>query len=183
MKAYTLESLTARVPLGEYRETCVDVEKFLGLCRQCPNYGKIWACPPLSLDPMEIWNRYEILELHAGILTPGENMSMEELMEAFRLEKLRLSRQVLDLERKIPGSLSMAASTCIECSPCLRTLGKPCCHPEQLRYSIEARGGDVGLTMEKYLGHPIQWAKPGEIPPYMTVAAGLLLPGKGKRGD
>ena len=172
---YTLESLIAEIPTREYVKTCVDVEKFLALCASCPNYGKIWACPPLPLDPMEIWQGYETLRLYALVLTPGEGMDMDGLMAAFLQEKTRLSRQVLELEKKIPGSLSMAASTCLSCSPCLRTEGKPCCHPEQLRYSIEALGGDVGLTMEKYLHRPIKWAQNGALPPYMTVVAGLLV--------
>ena len=174
MKPYTLETMTASVPLKEYVDTCVDVNKFLELCKLCPNYGKIWACPPLSLDPMEIWKSYDVLELHARILTPGEDMTQDQLMDAFLQEKILLSKAVLDLEAQTPGSLSMAASTCVMCRPCLREKGKPCCHPEQLRYSIEALGGDVGLTMEKYLDHPIQWIRDGKLPEYLTLVAGLL---------
>lgn len=109
MKQYSLRDLTAQVRVSEYVKTCVDVERFLALCRECPNYGKIWACPPLSEDPMEIWNAYEILELHARILTPGEGMDLRELLEAFKAEKIKLSREVLELEHRIPGSRSMAA--------------------------------------------------------------------------
>lgn len=175
MGDYRVEELLAPVPVGEFLETCVDVKKFEALCRQCPNYGKIWACPPLGEDPLALWREYETLELHARVLIPGESMGEKELMEAFREEKLRLSRKVLNLEKNHPGSRSMAASTCLQCSPCQRVLGRPCLHPEQLRYSIEALGGDVGKLMEVYLHRPIQWIRQGILPPYLTIVAGLLL--------
>ena len=171
---YSIRELTASVPVEEYVRSCVDVEKFLGFCRACSNYGRIWACPPFDFDPMDIWNRYRTLTLYAWILTPDREMTMEELMEAFRTEKQKLSRMVLDLEKTVPGSRSMAASTCIACSPCARAEGKPCRHPEQVRHSIEALGGDVALTMEKYLHTPIRWAENGQLPEYLTLAAGLL---------
>ena len=174
MKPYTLTERFASVPVKEFTASCVDVEKFLGYCRQCRNCGKIWACPPFSFDPMDIWSAYDILELHALVLTPGKDMTMEELMEVFRMEKRELSLKVLAMEKEIPGSLSLAAGTCIECSPCLRTQGKPCCRPEQLRYSIEALGGDVGKLTEEYLKLPIRWISKGQLPDYLTLAAGLL---------
>ena len=166
---YTLESLTVSVPLEEYLSDCVDVEKFLGFCRQCPNYNKIWACTPFAFDPMEIWGAYRTLTLHARVLRPEPGTAMPALMEAFRTEKIRLSRWVLDLEREVPGSLSMAASTCIACTPCARAEGKPCRHPQQVRYSIEALGGDVSLTMEKYLHTPLCWIREGLLTDWMSV--------------
>ena len=171
---YEIRELTASVPVEEYLRTCVDVEKFLGFCRQCGNYEKIWACPPFAFDPMDIWREYKTLHIYAWILTPDREMTMEDLMESFRQEKLRLSRKVLELEETVPGSRSMAASTCIACSPCTRAQGQPCRHPEQVRYSIEALGGDVARTMETYLHTPIPWARDGKLPPYLTLAAGLL---------
>lgn len=173
--SYTVSSRTACVPVPEFLKDCVDVEKFLGYCRQCPNYGAVWACPPLSVDPMQIWNAYDLLELHARVLTPGADMDMNQLMEAFRREKIDLSRQVLELEQRTPGSLSMAAGTCLACRVCARREGKPCRHPEQVRFSIEALGGDVGRITEKYLELPICWMQNGQLPPYLTLVAGLLL--------
>lgn len=174
MENIRVETLTAVVPVSEFTAECVDVPKFLELCRQCPNYGRIWACPPLPVDPMEIWNRYHFLHLYARVLIPRKEMDCQMFLQQFRREKQELSQYVLELEKQTPGSLSMAASTCIACTPCLRTQAKPCCHPEQLRYSIEALGGDVGLVMEKYLHRPLQWIKDGQLPEYLTVAAGLL---------
>ncbi len=173
MENYEVKNLEAEVSVPEYVKTCVDVEKFLGCCAACPNYEKVWACPPFSFDPMEIWNRYQVLKLYARVVIPGKDMNMEGLMQAFQQEKLRLSEELL--KRETSDSLSLAAGTCLACSPCLRTQGKPCCHPEQLRYSIEALGGDVCKTLETYLHLPLQWAQNGQMPEYMTLAAGLLV--------
>ena len=175
MQNYTVSDLETQVSAEEYAASCVDVEKFLGYCRECPNFGKKWACPPLTEDPMEIWHGYRTLKLYARVLTPGAGMTMEELMEVFRDEKIRLSRQVLELEEQFPGSRSMAAGTCLACETCTRIEGKTCRYPEQVRFSLEALGADVGLTMEKYLHKPLQWSSQGQLPAYLTLVAGLLL--------
>lgn len=174
MSPYTIEQLWAEVSAEEYVNTCVDIEKFLGYCRQCHNFGKNWACPPHDFDPMEIWKNYSSLELHARVLIPGEGMTRQALTDAFLAEKKKLSLEVLELEKRIPGSRSLAAGTCVECSPCLKSLGKPCAHPQQVRPSLEAMGADVGKTMELYLHKPILWIQGDQLPEYMTLAAGLL---------
>ena len=169
-----IRHLSASVPVREFLETAVDVEKFLALCRMCPNYGNIWTCPPLAFDPMEIWSRYETLELYARVLYPEPDTSYGDFLDLFRREKTSLTAWVFALEQENPGSLSLAASTCTACSPCRRQQGRPCQNPGALRYSIEALGGDVGKIMKTYLHTPLQWAEAGKLPQYLTVVAGLL---------
>ena len=55
-EAYSVQTIETRVPVAEYLRTCVDVEKFLGFCRECGNYGRRWSCPPFEFDPLELWN-------------------------------------------------------------------------------------------------------------------------------
>ena len=52
------------------REKYIDIPKFGAMCAQCPNYGKIWTCPPYDFDPMEIWDRCEEAQLVALQIFP-----------------------------------------------------------------------------------------------------------------
>lgn len=60
------------------------------------------------------------------------------------------------------------------CEVCLRSSGQPRAHPEQLRYSIEALGGDVGEAAQRYFGKPLLWVHHGEAPEYLMLVGGLL---------
>ena len=52
--------------------------------------------------------------------------------------------------------------------------GKPCVHPDEMRYSIESLGGDVVKTAAELLGTEIKWAASGELPEYFLLVGGLL---------
>ena len=45
-----------------------------------------------------------------------------------------------------------------------------------MRYSIEALGGNVGLTVTRYLGQKLEWIEEGRLPRYFMLVAGLLIP-------
>ena len=37
---YFVKSMERMVPIAEYLAACVDVEKFIGYCKACGNYGR-----------------------------------------------------------------------------------------------------------------------------------------------
>ena len=41
-------------------------------------------------------------------------------------------------------------------------------------YSIEALGGNVAETAERYLHKPLLWIEDGRMPDYLTLVCGLL---------
>jgi len=172
---YTLERAETVVSLEEYVRECIDVPKFLECCKQCPSYNTRWSCPPFAFDPMDIWRKYNTLHLHALILRPAD-CDKKTMMEAFWKEKPGFDRWLLELEREVPGSFVLSGGTCSFCGACQRAQGKPCCSPDLLRYSIEALGGDVGKTMERYFGKPIQWMQDDRAPEYLMLVGGLLIP-------
>ena len=43
-----------------------------------------------------------------------------------------------------------------------------------MRYSIEALGGNVAETAERYLHKPLLWIEDGRMPDYLTLVCGLL---------
>ena len=56
----------------------------------------------------------------------------------------------------------------------LHPSGRPCRCPEKMRYSIEALGGNVAETAERYLHKPLLWIEDGRMPDYLTLVCGLL---------
>lgn len=175
---YTVKELEGEAELEEYRRSCVDVPKFLALCAACPNYGGGWSCPPFNFDPMELWQRYGRMRLYARMLIPAEpGQAAEAALQALQEEKDAYLERLLEWEAVTPGSLALAAGSCTLCTPCTRKEGRPCQKPERMRYSIEALGGDVGLTVSRYLGKPLLWIQAGVVPEYLMLVGALLLPG------
>ena len=180
-KLYTCTTLERTVPLKEFRETLVDVPRFLGYCQDCPNCGQFWSCPPFGFDPLTLWQRYEAIRLYARKLVftkdrlfPGERRAFEER----ELPKIKedMARTLLRREAEAPGSLALFPGKCEWCPVCARREGKPCRTPDRMRYSIEALGGDCGGALEKYLEETLQWAQGNRLPEQIILLGGLLLP-------
>ncbi|MBR0206530.1 MAG: hypothetical protein IJQ45_07295 [Clostridia bacterium] len=178
---YTCTTLERTVPLSEFRRDLVDVPRFSGCCRDCPNWGRYWSCPPFSFDPMAIWERYASLRLYARKLVfrkdrlfPGERRAFEEK----ELPKIKgdMARELLAMEAEAPGSLALFPGKCEWCSVCARIEGRPCRTPDRMRYSIEALGGDCGGALERYMGESLRWAEGRRLPEQMILLGGLLLP-------
>lgn len=79
-------------------------------------------------------------------------------------------------EAEYPGSVSLSAGSCTICGEnnCTKKDGAPCRFPEKMRYSIEALGGNVGLTASRLLGIDLQWITEGQVPDYFVLVGGLL---------
>ena len=173
---YTVRRATVHVSVDEYLQTCVDVEKFLSYCRQCENYDKRWSCPGFDFEPLAIWRRFKTLRLENCVLMPAPDTDLAQMMAGLWQEKNKLHTELLAQEQQYPGAMALSAGSCKICAECSRTLGQPCRQPDKMRYSIEALGGDVAKTGELYFQQPLLWIKNGEMPDYLTLVGGLLLP-------
>lgn len=174
-KKYTEKRLETSVSVPEYIKECVDVEKFLAYCKKCPNYGKSHACPPFDFEPMDIWRGYSTVRLAAKQIFFSEDTTLDEAYKILLEKKHELLDEMAELEKTYPGSLALSAGSCDICPECAKKTGEKCRFPQKLRYSIEALGGDVVKTAEKYLKVPILWSKNGEVPEYFIPVAGILL--------
>ncbi|MCR4892178.1 MAG: DUF2284 domain-containing protein [Lachnospiraceae bacterium] len=175
----------AIIPIHEYFDSCVDISKFLGFCKQCPGYCQTWSCPSFDFDPAEYWLRYNWFHL-IGIQIPVpdhlriQKMTGEEARHMadclLKPRKNDLVCELFQMEKQIPGSRALMAGGCELCGEggCTRPSGKPCRHPDKLRHSVESLGGNVSLTVEKYLGQRILWMKDGKLPEYFMLICGLL---------
>ena len=179
---YTKEFVSGDYPLKEYIEKFVDVEQFLPYCEECPNYGRIWSCPPYDFNPMDIWKAYDTIHVEGTIIRFPEE---ETLIERTKEEIFEIEKDVCEKEKQLIAdkllamedekSISLSAGTCLNCKSCTRPEGKPCVHPEIMRYSIESLGGNVGLTCSKLLGIELEWVTEGYLPKTLTLISALLI--------
>lgn len=181
---YTTKYYHSFISVSDYLEHYVDVETFLEKCQECPNYDKIWSCPPYDFDVREYWKQYETLELTAVKIIfdekyAGKPVSQEEagriIEDSLWNVKADLSAELLEKEQANPGSVSLSAGSCHLChGQCGKADGKPCRFPEEMRYSIEALGGNVGLTISELMGIELEWMEEGKLPHYFVLVCGLL---------
>ncbi len=199
IRNFHTERFEAEVPVKEYLETCVDVPTFAEYCRACPNYNKTWSCPEFDFDPLDYWKRYQTLHLIGEkiylpeYLTSGSYSPQDTARMTARIMgiyKNDLAEELLQMEKGKPGSVSLSGGYCSQCAQeqrgdeseeqmidssfCTRTKGRPCRHPNRMRYSIEALGGNVGLTVTKYLHQKLLWMEEGKLPEYYMLVLGLL---------
>lgn len=68
----------------------------------------------------------------------------------------------------------ISTGSCRLCKPCKCQSGLPCAHPNEMAYSFEAMGVNVGAAVEHYFDSPLLWYRRGYPPPYAAVVCGLL---------
>ena len=196
-----IENLTARIAMEDYLRNYVDVPRFLGLCAQCSNYDNRWSCPPFDFDPLVHLKQFSAVRVIARKVSPigdwrfgeatgespsapaqgptftGENAeNYDQVWQMLSTVKADLEAELFRMEEQFPGSRLLSGGSCYKCNQgCTRPAGLPCRHPEIMRYSIEALGGDVEKIAADLLDSPLIWSKAGELPPYYMLVGGLLL--------
>jgi len=189
-----MEKLQCAIPVPEFLKTCVDLPRFDACCRACPNYQSNWSCPPLPVPPMELWAQYDTLLLQCRRVDVPETLreqtyAPEELgqiaVSLLREQKREMLLELLEMEQQEAGSLVLAAGSCDLCpeGTCTRPQSLPCRHPEQMRYSLETLGGDMGKALELYFDRKMIWAENGHLPAYYILLGGLLKDRRARKGD
>ena len=69
---YIIENFTAGIGVDEYISRFRDEKRFVEFCRQCPNYGNSWGCPPFDFDTGEFLRQYKYAYLMATKIIPIE---------------------------------------------------------------------------------------------------------------
>lgn len=171
-----IDTFEKTISVVDYIDGYVNVEEFLACCKECGNYDQKWSCPSFTFDPVEdYWKKYENLYVIGKkmCLAEEEKHDWQTLMAQVKAE---LTETLYAKEAENPGSVSLSAGSCNICgeSNCSKKDGQPCRFPDKMRYSIEALGGNVGLTASKLLGIELQWIAQGEVPDYFVLVGGLL---------
>lgn len=193
---YRVEKLMNEVNVERYVEEFVNVEEFLEYCKKCSNFATKWSCPPYDFDVIEYWKQYKtLLILGYKIIfdedTVSKEYTKEEIdritVEVLGEQKKLITEELYALEEKTEGSVSLSAGYCNLCgdreiteNSCTRKecpdgcAAELCRHPDKLRYSIEALGGNVGKTCNKILHDEIEWIEEGRLPSHFLLIGGLL---------
>ena len=172
---YNIERSEKTIKVNEYIENYVNVEEFLEYCKECKNYESIWSCPSYNFNPEDYWRGYYEFLVVARKIIFGPEVDVPRSFEIMQEVKDDMSRELYELEKEYPGSISLSAGSCSMCKEgCTRTEGLSCRYPELMRYSIESLGGNVGKTVSKLMGYELEWVEEGKLPSYFVLVGGLL---------
>ena len=181
---YTTEICEATLDMASFKKRFVNVEKFLGYCRECPNYNVRHACPGYDFDPNDLWDRYEnvrVVGVKIGFPAElvGTTVSKEEYlgvyMDTLRKESRKLYDSLKAEETAAEGRFLLYPGSCDLCGdkPCDRREHE-CRQPKLRRYSIEALGGDVAAVTKELLGFELLWVEEGVVPAYLCQVGGIM---------
>ena len=150
--------LTTMETLYQYYKP-VEVE---GYCSACPNYGRIWSCPPFDFDVTSYLAPYEHV-LIIGLKTADFEVTRRRFGDIIKgISETKEIEEIEEVEVLIAGN-------CYHCEVCTKTIGEPCILKEGTKYSLEALGFHVGDICEHILDAPLDWS--GSDGTYMTVGA------------
>lgn len=172
-----IEDRTEILSLDDLIRSYRDENRFLPLCQACRNYGTCWSCPPYDFRPEDFLSDYTVAELMLEIVYfEDENMSDKESFAILADVKKELYPRLLDWEKTVPGSRVFCPGSCINCgdATCARISGRPCCHPDRMRYSLESFGFDVEAILRDIFGMKLLWAEKGKAPAYYALVSALL---------
>lgn len=108
----------------------------------CPFYGKVWSCPPNSVD-IDI-TRKLMMEYKKALLIIGENGKMD--LAKFR--KAMLEMETTLRLNNFYKAIALSMGPCDLCETC--TLPKACKYPTKKRPSSEGVGIDIISTVRKF---------------------------------
>jgi predicted metal-binding protein len=154
-----------------------DPERIGSYCRSCDKYGVFWSCPPFAVSPLSVFPEWT----HAVIVCQKTQLeagtTKEQLISRFLDSRLGFANYMQRLEARGHLVTALVAGHCSCCETCTRPLGKACCKPKGLRYSLEAVGFDVTSLAEGLTKQKVHWPKSG-IPEYLMTVGALLCPSK-----
>ena len=181
---YTTQVETATLPVSRWLSEYRFPARFRDACKACPDYGRVWSCPPGVPEAEAFFSPFSDVTLIAVRVIYSEETrraaaSPEETEQlrkrCYGTVKKQLLATQLALEKQFPGTLSIAAGRCEQCERCTRPEGAPCRMPDRLRYSFSAFGFDLGKLALEQLSIRLLWSMEG-LPEYDTAMAAFFAP-------
>ena len=180
---YSVASKQVTVPADDFIGRYRDVERFEAFCKQCPGYGKTWSCPPFGFDPTTVSDGFKTVTLMGTTIEFDEETraactSAEQSSavgrEAMEQVWVMLLPRLYKMERDKSGSrcFTFRCSLCPE--GCTRPEGKPCRHPDKMRYSLESVGFDIIAMARDLLGIDLEWSSDGTLPKHLSLITALF---------
>ena len=174
---YSVEDFTADIGANEYIARFRDEKRFMDLCKECPNFGNSWGCPPFDFDTEILLHRYKYVRLIATKIIPARNdIPVNMTQELIRPERIRRGHELLEMELMHDGRAFAYAGKCLHCNgnECRRKYNLSCVHPGKVRPSLEAFVFDIGRTLSALFGIELLWGKEGILPKYLVLVGGFF---------
>lgn len=142
--------------------THYNFEKIVGYCKACPNYDKIWSCPPFNFNAYDYLNKFSSAIIYSGeIFFDLSAVSDDEInfkkRLIFEMGRKEFRNYLMTIEKEYLESEALIAGHCYLCDVCTRIHGKKCAYPKKIRYSLEGMGIEVGSLLETVLNQKLQW--------------------------
>lgn len=180
---FDTEVYVHKLPIGELLENYRNVETFLESCQLCPNYGKVWSCPPDLPDINGYLEPYEdMFVIAVKIIYPDETRELAKTdadtalirEQTYEQVKKKLLLGLLAVEEECQVGKCLGAGRCILCEHCTREDGKPCRYPHKRRYSVTGFGFDFTKILQEFFEIPMLWSSKG-LPCYDVAVAMLAV--------
>lgn len=174
---YATEAFSVDISVEDYIARFRDEERILTMCRQCPNFGNSWGCPPFDFDAEELLRSYKYAHIVAIKVVPASNdIPLDDIQKLILPVRIKAERELLDMEQLYGGRAFAYIGKCLHCndSACTRISKQPCRHPEKVRPSLEAFGFDVVMTLKELFGFELLWGKNGKLPEYIILVNALF---------
>ena len=174
-RTYRIDRFECTMPIEELLDNYFDYSCTHTRCMACDLYGRTWSCPPLPMDPETFLRGFRTYHLIVDRIDNSTAADVAEAQSWMFTEKTRFDAEMRELEKLAPpGSYGLAAQECEACRVCSRTLGKPCVHPDIMRFGPETIGiAPVRMVPAKF-GFDVVWSDGTSIPPYYLLVAGVL---------
>ena len=181
---YRVSKKEVTVAADEFVRRYRDVERIAALCAQCPSHGKSWTCPPFAFDPVTVSDGFKVVTLMGTTIEFDEATcaacrgakakSHQVATAAMQDVWSKLLPELMERERLTPGGRCFTFRCRLCPEGCTRPEGKPCRHPDLMRYSLEAVGFDVSAMSHDLLGIDLEWSSDGSLPKHITIITALM---------
>lgn len=166
---------TRTLKVKDYMAHYRNVPYFLELCKECPNYGNSWACPPLDTETDPLLEKWEYATIVcAGIELPEGRHRIGESQTLLEEDRRILDSFILKKEKAYDGMAFGFSGNCRLCRKCSRIDGERCRHPESVRPPLEAYCFDVARTMSELFSTGLNWATDGVLPRKLYLVGALF---------
>lgn len=171
--AYTVELYIVDVPMRDALSVAYHPVECLRACKECPNYGNVWTCPPFDRQRLDIKpQNFDMLRLFIARIKPiGGPYAFDKYSVFFTPVK----RKLMDYIDRIADAKAIYsfAGRCEYCEECTRPAEGECRYPGRAHPSLEGVGFDVNALLVNFAGMELEWGTDGNLPHILTFVAAI----------
>lgn len=179
---YTIETTINKVKTDNLIKNYCDKERVEGYCKECSKYSKNWSCPPYDFNTEDYIRQFENIYI-IGTKVIIDESTIEKIRTKEEINKysyetvIAVRKMIYDrlikLEKEYCGSKIINSGNCTICKECTRNQNVKCRHEDDIRYSLESLGFDVGKITKELLNIELKWPT-NKLPEYLTLASGFM---------